>query len=291
MEKIKLMIDGSSDITKELAQELDINVRYLKISIDDKEFVEGTYTSKEYYKMLNECVKMPTTSAVTQFEFLDEFNDFYKDEYTHVIVCTLYSKGSSTNDNAHVAKKMFFEENPEAEGKIVITVIDSKAYSLLSGYPVIECARRIKKNEMNYEQAVEFILDWYECVEAYVGLYTLKFAKKSGRIHGAAAFIGEVLGMRPIMKLCDGIFTTEDKVRGDKNVVPRLIECVKKNRSESCEYGILRGESDEPIEQLEAELTALFGCPPYIIADVGAAVASNAGPRLAAVFFKGKKRL
>ena len=63
-------------------------------------------------------------------------------------------------------------------------------------------------------------------VEAFLGVYSLKHLKKSGRISGGAAFVGEALGLKPISHVYDGAVNVCDKVRGEKALVAGLIRKV-----------------------------------------------------------------
>ena len=62
--------------------------------------------------------------------------------------------------------------------------------------------------------------------EAVLGVYTLKHLKKSGRISGGAAFVGEALGLKPVSLVKAGAVTVIDKARGEKNLISKVLEQV-----------------------------------------------------------------
>ncbi len=113
--------------------------------------------------------------------------------------------------------------------------------------------------------------------------------KKSGRVPAAAAFVGEVLGLRPIISIIDGKTTVIEKVRGDKNLITRLAEvgyanCADKKAPTVVVYGSAAECGEEAISKR-------FGHSPKALWQAGAAIAINAGPKVVGLIVRGKKRL
>ena len=78
-------------------------------------------------------------------------------------------------------------------------------------------------------EIVDFIQDWVDHVRVIFAPLDLRFAKKSGRISAAAAFMGEALGLKPIMTFANGESKILSKARGRKTRFPLLWSCA--NRS------------------------------------------------------------
>ena len=122
-------------------------------------------------------------------------------------------------------------------------------------------------------------------------VYTLDFAKKSGRISCAAAFVGEVLGLRPVFTIIDGEIKIIEKVRGDKNIVPKMVKAVVQRIAEKgSDYQVLSAYSEEPANELAQSLTKELGYPPSGIYKIGASVTINSGPKVVGVALTGRKR-
>ena len=81
---------------------------------------------------------------------------------------------------------------------------------------------------MKYHSVIAAWTNWEKIVEICLAAYSLKQMKKSGRISAAAAVMGELMGIRPIITLIDGKTKVEAKVRGDDKVVPAMVELAKK---------------------------------------------------------------
>ena len=90
--------------------------------------------------------------------------------------------------------------------------------------------------------------------------------------------------------MVDGGNNVLEKVRGDKNVVPRVCALCQKAIAAGGEYIIVRGMLDEPAEELSALLEEKLGYPPKGVYTIGASVSINAGPRIIAVVVRGQKR-
>ena len=290
MPKIKLMTDSASDITYEQEREYDIKVMNFKLAVGDK-----SYTSREdfdnegFYKILDSYDGIPVTSQITSFEYSEEFEKYYSEGYTDIINLTINANGSATYSNAVLAAENFFEEHPEAKGKFNIYNIDSANYTGAYGYPICQAAVKIAKGA-SAKEAVDYINDWISKVVIYFAPYTLKYAKKSGRIPSAAAFVGEVLGLKPIMRICEGEIKTADKVRGDKAVVPKIEQLTAEEIIPQTPYCIVYGSDESAKEEMTKAMTKKLGYPPEDVFQIGAAISINAGPKVTGVIFKSKKR-
>ena len=79
----------------------------------------------------------------------------------------------------------------------------------------------------------------------YFGIYNLKYAGKSGRIPSAAAFIGDKIGIKPIMKIWDHEITTAGKCRGEKKVVSKICDMAIADMEPGSEYQIEYGNDEK----------------------------------------------
>lgn len=290
LEKIKFLTDSACDIPEQTALEYGIEVLSIPITMDGKGYLERKdFTSDEFYQMLLEAKAIPTTSHITSLEFSSQYKKALDEGYTHVVVTTINSKGSSMYDAANVAKGLFYDDHPEAADKLTIYVVDSKLYTLPYSYAQQEAAKMARAGTPCAE-IVDFLVDFFSRVKIYFAVYSLEFAKKSGRINCAAAFVGDVLGLRPIIEIVDGEMNIIDKVRGDKNVVPKLVDYAVKNRIKGTPMLTLRALTDDVGEQLNTMLEEKTGETTLGLFKVGACITINAGPRLAGVMILEEKR-
>ena len=289
MAKIKLITDAASDIAPKYEKELDIRVIPFKVAMGDKSYTSGVdFDNAKFYNMLDEYDGIPATSQITVFDYEEIFAEYYGKGYTDIINVTINSEGSATYNNACMAANNFFEEHPEAKGKFNIYNIDSEGYTGAYGWPMLQAAEKIKKGIPAAEIA-DYIKEWVSGCVIYFAMYTLKYARKSGRIPSAAAFVGEVMGLRPVMRIHDHQIKTHTKVRGDKAVIPKIIDLTAAEIIPQTPYCIVYGKDEKVRDELAEELTKKLGYPPAEYFQIGAAIAINAGPLVVGAIFKSSK--
>ena len=156
------------------------------------------------------------------------------------------------------AGRKFYSAHPEAKGKFTIYNIDGESYSGAYGYAVVQGAMKATK-DVPAADIVAFMKDWIKNCVIFFAPYTLKYAKKSGRIPSAAAFVGEVMGLRPIMRIHDHAIVTETKVRGDKAIVPKILDLTVKEMIPQTPYCIVYGNDESVRDEMAQAMTKKVG--------------------------------
>ena len=290
MSKIKIMTDSASDVDKKTAEELDICVVPFSVTYNGKVYTEGVdFSTEEFYDMLSSGSDYPKTSQIKSEQFIEYFNQFYKEGYTDIIYTAICSTGSATYNNSLAARDEFFKQNPDAEGKINIHIIDSHNYTGVYGYPVIEAAVKVKKG-CDVDEIIAYIEDWLSCGEVHFVAYTLEYVKRSGRVSAGAAFMGELLGLKPLITIIDGESSVAEKVRGEKNIIPKMIDLAQKNMIPKTPYVLLEGSLRDEYEKFRDAITKTLGYPPERTLKIGATISSHAGPKIIGMVIKGNKR-
>lgn len=225
---VKIITDSTSYIPKELIEEYDITVVSLNVIINNESYRETELKNAEFYKMIEEWDKIPTSSQPSLDELVNAIEKKVADG-NEVFCIFLSSKMSGTFSSAHIAKDMVLEKYPNAK----IEIFDSATNSMQMGYEVIESAKCAKDGlEMGYiiDKAISvrknsrflFVPD------------TLKYLKKGGRIGRASALVGGILQIRPILTVENGETTVFDKVRTKKKavdiIVHKVIDDCSKNK-------------------------------------------------------------
>ncbi|MCR4638937.1 DegV family protein [Ruminococcus sp.] len=290
MRKIAILTDSCCDLPKETVKELGIKVLPFTLTVGGESFREMyDKSTKEFYELLETTDEIPKHSQISPVTFEETYKELFEKGYTDIISVSINSKGSGTFNNSVIAKNDFFDNNPEAEGKMRIYNIDSKCYTLFYGYPVMEAAKKIRRGA-EPEEIVAYLEDWFDVCAIYAVPFTLKYAKKSGRISAAKAFAGELLGLKPVIMFADGNTETVDKIRGEKNIVPKLVEIVEKNMTPQTPYIMLHGRDDTVAKEVEKELAKKTGRKSEMFGSIGAVVTSNIGPDLVAVLVRRKNK-
>ncbi len=289
MSKIKLITDSASDISEKNEKKYDIMVLPFKVAMGDKTYISRVdFNNDKFYDMMEAYDGLPLTSQITPFEFEEIFEQQYRDGVTDVICVLINSQGSATYNNSVMARENFFENHPEAMGKVNITTIDGRSYSGAYGYAVVEAAKMIERGD-SAEKVIEFINHCVENCLIFFAPYSLKYARKSGRIPGAAAFVGDALGLKPIMRLFDHVISTDTKVRGEKAVIPSIVEKTVDEMEPKTPYCVVYGNDSEVRDEMIKAMTQKLGYAPEDCYQIGAAIAVNAGPRVVGTIFMKKR--
>ncbi len=290
MPKIKFVTDSASDISAENEKKHDILVVPFKVAMGEKSYTSRVdFDNEKFYELMDSYDGIPVTSQITAFEWLEIFKELYYNDYTDVINTTINSKGSATYNNALMAAEEFYDDIPEAKGNFRIYNIDGRSYTGGYGYAVVKGAKKAEKGA-SAEECVNFIKDWVDNCVIFFGMYSLQYAKKSGRIPAAAAFVGEVMGLRPVSRIQHNQITTEAKVRGDKALVPKILELVAGEQIPKTPYCVVYGNDSEVRDEMAQAMTKKVGYPPADFYQIGSEVSVNAGPKVVGVIFKSQKK-
>jgi DegV family protein with EDD domain len=238
---IKIVIDSSSDISKEEAVQLGIEVIPMIVAFDKDEYYDGVdLTPKEFYEKLIESDVLPKTSQITPFRYMEVYERLVKEGYD-VIVITLSSKLSNTYSSAVLAKSIYLENNPESNKKI--EVIDSLSGSIGVGL-MVHKAYELAQQGKKLDEVVEYIESIKKDIVFYGTLDTLENAIKGGRVNPIAGKLINALNFKVIIEISEGIVKPIDKARGESNSMKKLFERVKENISDVENKIIVIGHSN-----------------------------------------------
>ena len=261
MSKIAILTDSSCDIPQEMAEKYGIDIMSFHILLDDVDYVERVdCTNTEFYDKMRAAKGVPSTAAITPIQFCEKYCQYVDEGYTDVIHVPINKSGSSTYNNALMAQGMLREERPEHH--LNIHLLDPHTYSMVFGWYLCEMARKLQ-NGAEIRHVIHEFERQMNCMEIVLGPYSLRQMKKSGRISAAAAVMGELMGIRPIITLIDGKTKVEAKVRGDDKVVPAMVDLCQKRAGDVEDFEYMIGHTSIPqAEDLEKACRKAFGKPP-----------------------------
>lgn len=286
MAKIKLITDSAADIPRPIREELGIQVLPFPIAMGDREYKDGfDFTPQEFYQMLLSAPQIPTHAQLNPYLFSQCFEQAFEQGYTDLIYTCINSKGSAAFQNAVQARDEFYEDHPQAKESFHIHLIDSRTYTMSYGWAVMEGAKLAAAGG-SAEEIVAAIQDWVDHVRVVFAPLDLRFAKKSGRVSAAAAFVGEALGLKPIMTFENGDSKILSKVRGERNVLAALLDLCRKERQKGSPYLLIRAGNDEQADKLKQACVEALGEEPAMEFFIGGVIAINAGPNLVGLIYR-----
>ena len=286
MSKIKIITDSGSDITQERAAQLGIRVIPISFTFDgDNYFKEGIEMEvSDFYEKLKASENTPKTTQVTPIEFTDIFNEEYDNGYDTLIVVTISSNGSGMNQNARMAAAEVMDERG---GEII--VIDSQGYSSIYGAPVVHAAHMLKEGKSK-DEIVAYLEDVLPTMKAYFLVDDLLHLKKGGRINAATLVIANMLDIKPVLTIKDGVVVQKDKLRGNKKIFKKLVENAVDDDFDFEGKTVLvpYTGNKERAEELKEVLKEEFENVELFDYQVGAVIGCHGGPGLTGFVFSEK---
>jgi DegV family protein with EDD domain len=288
MGNFKIYTDSASDISYEDEKRCDIRMLPFKIMLGDKSYVSRVdFDNEGFYELMAQNDEIPKTSQITPYEFQELYLKEASEGTTDLILVLINSHGSATYGNSVMAKDSFFEEHPEYADKLHIYCVDGMGYNGMYGWPVLQAAK-MREEGTSAADIAAYLTELMPKREIYFGIYELKYAAKSGRIPTAAAFIGDRLGLKPVMKIFDQEITTAAKCRGEKNLITKIADLTMADMAPGTPYQMVYGCDETCLAELTRVMTERIGYAPTDVFQIGAAVAANAGPKVVGTIFTRK---
>ncbi len=284
-----LYTDSACDISPDLLKEWGVKHCELRFTFDED---GGTYTNREmdakafYQKMRDGATSK--TSAVNIDEFKTAFEEVLKDGKDLLYIG--FSSGLSTTYNsARVAAEDLQEQYPERK----IITIDTLAASASEGLLVY-----LAKNKRDEGATIEETAAYIEDIKMRLGIWftvdDLVYLKRGGRISPTVAFVGGLLGIKPVLFMDnDGHLISRSKVRGRKAAIQALADkytelaADKKNGT----VFISHGDCEKDAWELASILKASHDVDVELITFVGPVIGAHSGPGTLALFFIGNERV
>lgn len=276
MNKIAVVTDSNSGITQNTAKELGIRVLPMPFMIDGETYFEDiSLTQSEFYEKLEQGCDISTSQPAVG-DLLDLWDKLLEenDEIVHIPMSSGLSGSCST--------AMSLAD--DYDGRVV--VVNNQRVSVTQRQSVLDAIQLVKKgysaNEIKeYLEKVKFDSSIYIMVD------TLKYLKKGGRITAAAAAIGTVLNLKPVLQIQGEKLDSYAKVRGIKQAKNTMIEAIRKDQEnrfsdtiedKSLYLQIAHSNNEEAAKQFAEEIKVQFPDYEIYIDSLSLSVACHIGP-------------
>ena len=288
MAKYQIFTDSSCDLSTELRKANNIEYFYFGLVVDGVEYKADLdwqeYTQEEFYGWLSAGKKVKTTQVSMEEVLLKVRPYFEKGIDIIYIGCSSALTGSM--NLFELAKQQLMEEFPDRK----MIGVDSLAAACTLGMMVLDAAKEQKKG-LSIEELQQWVLDNRFFYNQFATVDTLTYLKAAGRIKGAAAFFGNIMGVKPIF-ISDrkGNNLTINKVKGTKASLNELFEDVKNAMVPGVteEIFIGQGMAQDRAELLKKRVEDELHIK-ATVQWIGPIVGTTCGPGVIATFCKGKE--
>ena len=256
MGRIAIVTDSNSGITQAQAEELGVYVIPMPFYINEKMYLEGvTLTQEEFYEKLKKDETI-STSQPSPADLCDLWDNLLK-EYDEIIQIPMSSGLSAT-----CATAMGLAQ--EYEGRV--HVVDNQRISVTQRQSV-EDAIALREAGRSGAEIKKILEEEKFNSSIYITLETLKYLKKGGRITPAAAAIGTVLNLKPVLQIQGEKLDAFAKVRGKKQARRTMLKAMKADfegrfaqfvqNGEMCLQAAYTGNLEEA-EEFKKEIQEVF---------------------------------
>ena len=286
-----LFVDSDSDMTPELCAKYGAKLIIMPYTVNDKEikpFIDyEKFDGKSFYDMLRKGT-LPVTAALPPQAYIDYFEPEFK-AGRDILYCHFSSAMSGTFNSMRLALEELKEKYPERQVHTIDTLsITAGAYAV-----TIEVMDQYKEGK-----SIEEIKAWAETEVDKFPIYfyvdNLKFFAKSGRVSGFKAFMGGLVGIKPIIHVnSEGRMVSIDKGRGKQATLKKIVDYVVNLQEDIESHRVIIGHSDAlPVAQeLAAMLQKQFDNKLKIeFVEVNPTIGSHCGPDGVGVCFHGIHR-
>lgn len=275
---VKIITDTTAGLPNEVAQRYDIPVIPQVIIFGDETYLEGVeMDNAAFMQRLRTSEELPKTSAPPPELFTEEFERLVATG--EPILCIHPSTElSGTVRSATVAAADF----PDADIRVIDTRVIGSPLATL-----VELAAEWADEGHSADTIEGRIRDLIPRSRVYFLVATLEYLARGGRIGGAAALLGSVLKVKPILTLRDGRADQYERTRTHKRAVTRLKELVFDQipRDGSGHLSVMHAAVPDQAQALADDLGAELGIESIPILDVPPAIVTHAGPGVLAVAF------
>lgn len=282
------MTDSDSDLPYELKVKYDIPVVYMPYALNGKEYFDDlgqTIDHKSYYNQMR-AGAVPVTSALNVETYLEYFEPVLKE--SDLLFVAFSSKLSCTLQAVYAAREELLARYPGRKFIVVDTLSISGPMTLLL----------LKAHEMyRAGEPIEAVAGWLENnklrAQAYFTVDDLLYLKRGGRISSAAAAVGTMLDLKPIItETKEGTLASIDKVRGRKKAINYIVEKTVENLPDPRESFaiVMHADAADDAERLRQQIIEKIPELEIRTYPVGPVIGAHCGPGTIAIVFMGRER-
>lgn len=291
MREFVIMTDSDTEIPYQFAEENDVEVFLMPYTLDDKEqlFDLGKTTDYKYfYTRLREGAKATTSTRPPV-----DIEDFYRgilEQGKDILYLCFSSQLSAHYSLSCMARETVLEDYPDNN----ITIVDSCSIAMGAGILVYH-AVQLKKQGKSMEEIAAWLEENKTHSNHFFTVDDLMYLKRGGRLSGAAAVMGSILDIKPVLTLNrQGKINVIDKVKGKRKMIKYLLDKV-----ESCKEDtdlsrqlliVCHGDNEETAREIEQLIKEKFDFQEVWFMDVGPVIGCHAGPGVIGILFMGKER-
>ena len=277
---IKIITDSTSYIQAAVQKKYDITIIPLSVNFPDESFLENEVEYDYFYNKIDKGGIIPTSSQPAQGEIERVFTDIVSQGH-EIMAIFLSSEMSGTYHSALIARDRILKVYPEAR----IEILDSRTNCMAMGMIVLAAAQAAQEGK-DLDEAAEAARATMKRVKFYFVPAGLEYLKKGGRIGGAAALLGSLLRIKPILYVLDGKTALLERARGSRAAIERMLNLLD---TDNKTYGLKNVlvhhiSCQEKAEELAQIIMTRYGLEVAVL-PIGPVIGLHVGPGTLSIIY------
>lgn len=278
MSEIILISDSACDLPESLIHQHHIKIVPFYVSFDQETYHKEILDLPiaKFYEIIRKDKIFPKTSLPSINDYMEVFTPLAKEGKSIICVC-LSSHFSGSYSSAVNARELILENYPDTQ----IAIINSLNATAGEGLLVQEIAHMIADG-LPFDTIVATADKLRDSARIFFFVESLDYLEHGGRIGKAAALLGTMLNVKPLIYLKDGLLFPNGKVRGTKKALAKTLEITQEYVGENAQdyhYLIAHADNLEYASVLHQELSTLLHVNvPDTFAFIGTTIGVNTGP-------------
>src|SRR5256885_1846470 len=271
---VRIVTDSTADIPQEKAQALGITVIPLTVFFGEEAYLDGVELDNPgFYTKLRVGKVSPRTSQPPPAAFQEVYKQLASEGADAILSVHLSSRLSGTYQSACNGRAALSEDMIN----IPIDIIDSQSVSVAMGVPIMQAAEEARQG-LGLEEVKAHLLDRFSRTRILFVLDTLEYLKRGGRIGGARALLGNMLNVKPILSIKNGMVVPVEQPRTRSKAYARIGQLIREVGKPERMFIV---ESDDEVGQQLAQTVKDMYAAEIPIYKLGAVVGTYAGPAAA----------
>lgn len=273
---VAIVTDSTASLNPADAERENILVVPTTLVIGSHEYIHGEGVSSEQIAEALAAFVPVSTSRPSPEKFALAYDKLISEGATSIVSVHLSAKLSGTIDSARLAAERC---------SVPVHVVDSTQAGLATGFAAGRAARARDAGASAEEAAAQARISGEKStVLLYVD--TLEYLKRGGRIGPAAALVGSVLAVKPILTIADGLVAPLEKVRTASRALARLVALAAEAATAAetdFDCGVQHLASPAVAQSVADRLAEVLGRETVAVDEVGADIGAHVGPGMIAV--------
>jgi len=284
VQKVKIITDSASDLPLQFFKEYSISMLPMGVVIGDKTYLDRMeLDSKTFFNMMREDDSSLPKTVMPSAGLMEE--EFRKnlDAYENQIFICISSKGSGTYNVANMIKKSIEDELDRPSN---ITVIDTFSYSAGYGMVVREMAR-LAYEGADYCAVMDKYNELISKIKVLLVVDDLKHLQRGGRINPTIAFVGGMLGIKPLLTIKNGIIDSFGKERGKRRAMEKMLEIMlgEVENPEQTNIWIVNADATEDAQIMRQMILEKITPKEIVDCELGACIGTHTGGGLVGIVY------